>query len=186
MVDNEIAIWKAHNEIGATLMREQRFAEALAWFELAAQARPAAQPLVINRARCHEALGDLGAAQTLFEAALRSDRDGRSAIEWINFLLRRDRTAEALDAIDAALPLVDVSERALLLGTAAAAHLRAGRRDRAQLAVDRAAASGTRSASAATIENLALHLGMPELAQLLPARGIPRAKALRIAYVKER
>jgi tetratricopeptide (TPR) repeat protein len=174
VVDDEIAIWKAHSEIGATLMRERRYADALAWLELAAQARPAAQALVINRAKCHEALGDVGAAQTLFEAAFSGDRDAPSAIEWINFLLRHGRTADALAAIGAALPLVDENAHALLLGTAAAVHLRAGRYDRAQLTVQQAAAHGSQSVSIAVIQALATHLRMPELAKLLPALGPSR------------
>jgi len=185
VVDDEIAIWKAQSEIGATLMRERRFGEALAWFELAAAARPAAQPLVINRAKCHEALGDLGAAQALFEAAFTSYRDEPSAIEWINFLLRRARTAEALAAIDAALTFVGEDAQTLLLGTAAAAHLRAGQVDRARRDVGRAVARGNRSGSAATIDALAARLGMPELAELLPAPPRARAKGLHIAYVSE-
>jgi len=92
VVDDEIAIWKAHAEIGATLMLENRHAEALAWLDLAAQARPAAQPLVINRAKCHEAIGDPAGAQTLFAAAFNGFRDEASAVEWINFLFRAHRT----------------------------------------------------------------------------------------------
>jgi tetratricopeptide (TPR) repeat protein len=182
VVDNEIAIWKAHSEIGATLMREGRHAEALAWFELAAKARPAAQPLVINRAKCHEALGDLAAAESLFGAAFAAYRDQASAFEWINFLFRRGRTADASAAIDEALPLVNDESKALLLGTAAAAHLRAGRRDDAQAAVDRALAIGDGQAATATLAALAEHFGTPELADLL-ALCAPRAKPLQIAYL---
>ena len=182
VVDDEIAIWKAHSELGATLMRERRFADALAWFELAAQARPAAQPLVINRAKCHDALGDFTSAEPLFAAAFTAYGDEASAVEWINFLFRRGRTDDASAAIDAALPLVSDDSRALLLGAAAAAHLREGRSDRAQAAVDRALAQGDGQAAAVTIEALAEHFGAPELAALLPVRA-PRAKALQIAYL---
>ena len=181
VVDDEIAIWKAQSEIGATLMREGRHAEALAWFELAAQARPAAQPLVINRAKCHEALGDAAAAEALYAAAFAAYRDEASAVEWINFLLRCGRTAEASTAIDAALPLVSDETQALLLGTAAAAQLRAGRPERARAAVERALAADDRQAATATLARLAEHFGTPELAELI-ADCAPRAKPLQIAY----
>jgi tetratricopeptide (TPR) repeat protein len=181
VVDDEIAIWKAHSEIGATLMREQRYAEALQWFELAAQARPAAQPLVFNRAKCHEALGDIVAAQTLLAAAFNGYRDEASAVEWINFLLRHGRTPEAAAAVDSALAFVDECAHAVLLGTVAAAHLRAGARERAVEAVDRALKGGSRSA--ATIAELAVQLDTPELAALLRRPGGTLAKRLSIAYV---
>ncbi len=181
VVDDEIAIWKAHSEIGATLMREHRYAKALAWFELAAQARPAAQPLVINRAKCHEALADLAAARQLFEAAFRGYHDESSTIEWVNFLLRCGQTAEALAALDAALRFVGERAQPLLLGTAAAVHLRNGSPERAAEAVGRALESN--GEPAATIAALAQHLAMPELGALLPAPPVTRAIPLRIAYV---
>jgi tetratricopeptide (TPR) repeat protein len=183
VVDDEIAIWKAHSEIGATLMRERRFDKALAWFELAAQVRPAAQPLVINRAKCHEALGDATLAGTLFEAAFSGYRDEASAVEWINFLLRRGRIDEALAAIEAALPLVGDDVHTLLLGTAAASHLRAGQRELAQLAIERAVAHGNPARSTGAIDALATHFGLPELAELLVAPSGARAKPLHFAYV---
>jgi glycosyltransferase involved in cell wall biosynthesis len=182
VVDDEIAVWKAHSEIGATLMRERRYAEALTWFELAAQARPAAQPLVINRAKCHEALGNAAAAQTLLEAAFSAYRDEATAIEWINFLLRRGRTDAAAAAVDEALTFVDESAQTVLLGTVAAAHLRAGGRERAAQAVGRALKLGGRSA--ATLAALAAHLGTPELAGLLPESTNPLVKSAPIAYVR--
>jgi tetratricopeptide (TPR) repeat protein len=183
VVDNEIAIWKAHSEIGATLMRERRFAEALAWFELAAQARPAAEPLVINRAKCHDALGQTDAAQALFAAAFTSYADEASAVEWINFLLRRGRIADAAAAVDAALPLVDPPTRALLLATIAAAHVRSGQADLAEADVNRALEQGNRAESGAVIAAVAKHLNAPELAHFIRQTPHPRAPGLRIAYL---
>jgi tetratricopeptide (TPR) repeat protein len=181
VVDDEIAIWKAHAEIGATLMLEGRHAQALAWFELAAQVRPGAQPLVINRAKCHEALGDKAAAERLFAAAFDGFRDEASAVEWINFLLRAGRPAQASAAADAALPFVDADAGVLLLGTVAAAQLRAGSRAQAERAVSRALALGDRAG--AMLAALAQQLAAPELGELLCAAQAPRAKALHIAYL---
>jgi tetratricopeptide (TPR) repeat protein len=186
VVDNEIAIWKAHSEIGATLMHERRFAEALAWFELASRARPDAAPLVINRAKCHEALGDAAAAATLFAAAAANYHDAASATEWINFLLRRGRTADALTAIEDALPWLDEDARTLCLGTAAAVHLRAGTPLRARDCVDRAVGVERRPALVARIECLAEHLGVPELAALVGTSAGGRAPAFTITYHDQR
>jgi tetratricopeptide (TPR) repeat protein len=186
VVDNEIAIWKAHSEIGATLMHESRFAEALAWFELAARARPDAGPLVINRAKCHEALGDRDQARMLFGAAFSAARDKTSAVEWINFLLRCDDVPGALAAIASALPRLDDETAVVLLATQAALHLRSGRRAAAQLAVDRAVERGSRAAASAIVAALAEHFGLPSLADLLPAPAATRANRESIAYVTSR
>jgi tetratricopeptide (TPR) repeat protein len=186
VVDNEIAIWKAHSEIGATLMHENRFAEALAWFDLAARSRPAAQPLVINRAKCHEALGDRRAAHALFRAAFDADCDTTSSVEWINFLLRCGNVDSALGAIAVAVPHVDDETAVVLLATQAALHLRAGKAGAAQIAVDRAVERGNRATASATVAALAVHYGVPALAELLPAPPPTRANERSIAYVTTR
>jgi glycosyltransferase involved in cell wall biosynthesis len=185
VVDNEIAIWKAHSEIGATLMFERRYDQALAWFELASQARPAAQALIINRAKCHEALGDLVAAKVLFEAAFTDARDEPSAIEWINFLLRAGNTEDAWAAIEAALPCVGENARVLLLGTSAAMHLQSGDRAGAAAALARASAGGEAQAVSETLTALAVHFGTPELAELLAETTGSRAKCPPFAYVHQ-
>jgi tetratricopeptide (TPR) repeat protein len=182
VVDNEIAIWKAHSEIGATLMHERRFAAALAWFELAARARPAVQALTLNRAKCHEALGDLDAARALLRSSFGRDRDEASALEWINFLLRRERIEEACAAVDTALAYVGEETHALLLGTAAAAHLRRGQRERAAAAVERALLRYDGPAARMTLVAVAAALQLPELHELIGQTPASRAKPLRIAY----
>ncbi len=186
VVDNEIAIWKAHSEIGATLMLEERYREALAWFELAASARPAAQPLLLNRAKCHEALGDNVAAEALFGAAFRADCNETSAIAWINFLLRRDRLLPAIDAIESALPHVSSSCRPVLLAAAAAAHSRAGATERAQLTIERAVSCGDAAASRALVHAAASIPAMSDVARLLIQRSSLRANGLSITYFNER
>jgi hypothetical protein len=100
----------------------------------------------------------------------------------VNFLLRRDRTTEALGAIEVALEYVDDETSVLLLGTAAAVHLHAGNRDRAQREVDRAVERGNRAAATALIEALAVRLGLPVLAELLPAPAT-RAPRWSITYL---
>ncbi len=186
VVDNEIAIWKAHSEIGATLMYEKRFAEALQWFELASQARPGAAPLVINRAKCHEALAQLEPAEQLFRAAFTGFADEPSAIEWVNFLFRHGRDPEAIAAVEEALPLVSEGYRRVFLGAVAASHLRSGRADLAGTAVERALAIGDRAEATAVLRALATQLAEPRLVSLLTPQGATRASGLRIAYTPPR
>lgn len=186
IVDVEIALWKGYSEIGSTLMREARFAEALAWFELASAVRATAQPLLINRAKCYEALGDLDAAGTLFAAALADDAAATGAIEWINFLLRRGRLDDACAAVEDALPDVGAECRVVLLGTVAAAQLRAGRPDRARAAIERAVTCGDAALARATLAALGTHLGVAGFVDLLAAPVPLRANRLHIAYATSR
>lgn len=183
VVDNEIAIWKAHSEIGATLMNEERYAEALRWFELAAQARPSAAPLILNRAKCCEALGDTAAAEVLFRAAHDGFADEPSAIEWVNFLFRHGRESAALAAIEESLARVGPGYARVFLGSAAVAHMRAGRDADARLALERAQAIGDPAETAAVLRALAAQLGEPALENLLATAPATRASGLRIAYV---
>jgi hypothetical protein len=153
---------------------------------LAARSRPAAQPLVINRAKCHEALGDRRAAHALFRAAFDADCDTTSSVEWINFLLRCGNVDSALGAIAVAVPHVDDETAVVLLATQAALHLRAGKAGAAQIAVDRAVERGNRATASATVAALAVHYGVPALAELLPAPPPTRANERSIAYVTTR
>jgi len=185
VVDNEVAIWKAHSEIGATLMHEKRYADALKWFELASAARPMAAPLLVNRAKCHEQLGDLGSAATLYRAAFDAFKDEASAIEWVNFLLRAGRENEALDAIEACLACVSPGYQCVFLGTAALVHLRAGRESEAAEALERALAALHPAEARQTLMALAERMGAPDLVKMLPASVPARAPGLRIAYNPE-
>jgi tetratricopeptide (TPR) repeat protein len=133
VVDDDVSTWKAHSEIGATLMTERRFDMALAWFDLGLSNRPNVQPLMLNRAKALEALGQTEGARSAFEAAWRTFEDGLSAIEYVNFLLRTgDRTA-ALLVVDAAAPALSGEPRLLLEGTAVAVEYEAGSPMRARM-----------------------------------------------------
>jgi tetratricopeptide (TPR) repeat protein len=182
VVDNEVAIWKAHSEIGATLMREERYADALKWFELASQARPGAAPLLINRAKCHEQLGQAEPAEALYRAAFEGYKDEASAIEWVNFLLRSGREPEALAAIEASLDRVGNGYFIVFLGMAALIHQRAGREDEAKAAITKALEAGDPREVRPTLLALAERLQAPALVNLLTEASPKRASGLRIAY----
>jgi len=185
VVDGEVAIWKAHSEIGATLMREDRHAEALQWFELASEARPSAQPLVVNRARAHEALGQLAEAEALYAAAARSFGDEPSLIDHVNFLLRVGREADAIVAIDVSLERLSAGYQRVFLATAAALRHRAGATAEAQAFVDRALAVGDRAESEATLRALWEQIDQPQLLGLITPVATARAPGLRIAYTPQ-
>jgi glycosyltransferase involved in cell wall biosynthesis len=183
VVDNEIAVWKAPCEIGVTLMREKRYDEALRWFVFASERRRGVFPLILNRAKCHEALGELDAAEHLYAGAWLLFADEAAAIEHVNFLLRAERISHALAAIETALPVLSPEYRATFLGTAAAVHAKAGRESDARTAYTRALEAQPRPQAEETLRTLAQRLGEPALVKLFPELAPVRASGLRIAYI---
>jgi glycosyltransferase involved in cell wall biosynthesis len=138
VVDNEISAWKGHSEIGATLIAEGRYAQALAWFDLGLVNRPYAQPLRLNRARALEQLERYNEAHEAFRWAYDYYRDDLSAIDHTNYLLRRGRSAEAFEAIDDAQEWVSGRAGTMMLGSAVCLALREGDERRAESYLERA------------------------------------------------
>jgi tetratricopeptide (TPR) repeat protein len=126
LVDNEVFLWKAHTEIGATLMEEGGYELAIKWFDVALAARPKVQPVRLNRARSLEALAQYDAAEQAFAAVWDDDRDHVAANEYVNFLLRRVSSERALEFIDASAEQLPPDFRLIMYGSAAAIASRAG------------------------------------------------------------
>lgn len=164
IVDDEIAVWKAPGEIAATLMLERRFADAVRWFDLALAARPAVPALVLNRARSLEELGDLEQALIAFRAALEAFADERSAIEYVNFVLRHGSPDIAAAAVETALPALGDPYRRVFLGSMVAVFARAGRSEDAERYRQRVFAIGDRAAGVATLEALECQYAQPLVA----------------------
>ena len=167
VVEDEIAMWKAHNEIAGTLVAEGRFAEARAWLDLALRARPAERTLILNRARCCEGMGDLAAALAGFRAAFDGFRDEHAAIEYVNFVFRHGSPEVCVVVVESVLPFVGDEYRCAFLTSAAAVVLRAGRRAEARALLERASRGNATMAS--IVAALAAHYGTPELGDLLRA-----------------
>lgn len=125
-VDNEIPLWKAHSEIGATLIEEQKYDLALAWFEFALKARPKVQPVRINQARALEAVGRYDEARAVLSAVWEDDRDDLAANEYLNFLLRRGDERGALGFIEAVAEELPPETRLIMYGSAAVIASRLG------------------------------------------------------------
>ncbi len=153
VVDEEIARWKAHSEIGATLMREERFEEALRWFELALRVRPDAEPLLINRAKTLEALGDRSAALQAFRAAFDTHASELAGVQYINALLRHGEPHQALAIADQIAPALAGEAAIRVLGTAVAVASAVGDEPRAKRYLRAALAAGG-DAGAETLRDL--------------------------------
>jgi tetratricopeptide (TPR) repeat protein len=128
-VDNEIPLWKAHSEIGGTLMEEGGYELALAWFDFALTARPNVQPVRLNRARALERLARFDEARAAFAAVWNDDRDDLCANEFLNYLLRRGEEREGIALIEDAAPHVTAESRLIMLASAAVLAKRLGEGD---------------------------------------------------------
>ena len=100
VVDEEIAIWKAHNEIGGAFVLERRYAEAREWIKRALAARPGERSLILNLGRCCEAEGDIAAARKAYREVFEQFRDENAAIEYVNFVFRHESAAGVLAAVE--------------------------------------------------------------------------------------
>jgi len=125
-VDNEIPLWKAHSEIGATLMEEGGYALALAWFDFALSARPKVQLVRLNRAKALERLGRFDDAEAAFAGVWEDERDELSANEYVNYMLRRGEHRRAVKFIDDFAEQLPAQTRLIMYGSAAAIASRSG------------------------------------------------------------
>lgn len=176
MVDNEIPLWKAQCEIGSTLMQEGGYELALAWFEFALKARPDIQLVRLNRARALEALARFDDARESFAGVWRDSRDNLSANEYVNYLLRRDQSRDALAFIEEAAPQLPPESQLIFYGSAAAIASRGGLpgTDRyLSLAENVEGVTDVRS----RLESLLLHLAAAGALERLAAKSAP-AKAV--------
>jgi len=168
IVDDEIALWKAHNEIAGTLMTEKRYADARRWLELALGNRSGERALVLNHARCCEEVGDLAAALAGFRGAFAAFRDQDSAVHYVNFVFRHGSPDVCLAAVEDVLPVANVDYQCAFLTSAAAMMVRAGRPADARGLLGRVVAiRGDRVAAAPLVSALAQRYGTPELEHLL-------------------
>lgn len=167
VVDDEIAAWKAQNEIARLLIAEGRFVEAEEWFERGLARSPKQRTLTLNRARLRETRGDHASALLGYKAVFDEYRDEAAAIEYVNYVLRNHPPDIIMAAIEESLPLLGEDYRRAFLASAAAVMLRAHRRADALELVRRALAVGVPSAGHAVVKALAEHYRAPELALLL-------------------
>jgi tetratricopeptide (TPR) repeat protein len=164
VVDDEIAIWKAHNEIAGSFVAEKRFSDAQSWLERALQARSGERTLLLNLARCLEYGENLPGARAAFRGVFEQFRDEAGAIEYVNYVFRHESADGVLAAIETALPVLGDDYRRAFLTSAAAAMLRAQRREEAAALLRRVLAVGdTPQAGRAVIAALAQHYNQPEL-----------------------
>jgi tetratricopeptide (TPR) repeat protein len=120
VIDDQVYIWKAHSEIGSTYVMQKDDERALEWFEKGLKNAPNAEPLHVNRARALERLERLEEAGEAYRDVYEMHRSDDSAIEYVNYLLRRHRDREALAIVDESYPNFAPGKAVPLLMAAAA------------------------------------------------------------------
>jgi GT2 family glycosyltransferase/Tfp pilus assembly protein PilF len=102
VVDDQVYRWKAHSEIGSTYVMQGDDASAAQWFRAGLENAPSVEPLLINLARSLERQKLFEDAAATFRESYETHRTTASTVDYVNFLLRRDRGLEALKIIDEA------------------------------------------------------------------------------------
>lgn len=121
VVDDQIYQWKAQLSIGISLGEEQRWEEAIEWYDKGLQNQPSVQPLLFNRAHALEQSKRLEEAHTAFRELYERFRDELSIVQYINFLLRQNKKQEAVELMERTIG--DVSPRVAATFFTAAAQL---------------------------------------------------------------
>ncbi|HEY1975404.1 MAG TPA: glycosyltransferase [Candidatus Baltobacteraceae bacterium] len=129
VLDDQVYIWKAQSELGSTYVLEKNDEKAIKWFEKGLKNAPQAEPLHINRARALERLGKFDEAEKGYRSVYELHRSDDSGIEYVNFLLRRQREREALAVIEECYPSCVPSKAVPLLMAGAAVAKRMGSAD---------------------------------------------------------
>ena len=119
VVDDQVSIWKAHSEIGSSYVAEQDDESAIRWFRKGLENAPKVQPLRLNLARALERSGAIDEARDHFRSVFEDYGDDQSAVDWVNFLLRRGDGAAALDVIERTHASLSDTHAAALLHAAA-------------------------------------------------------------------
>jgi tetratricopeptide (TPR) repeat protein len=172
LVDNEVPIWKAHSEIGGTLMEEGGYDLALKWFEFALNARPKVQLVRLNRAKALEKLNRFDEARAAYADVWADEQDELSANEFVNYLLRRGEDRAALDFIENSADSLDPPTRLIMYGSAAAIASRIGLPD-AERYLELARTVEGVDDHTARLQGLLKHLGEPRVLELLERKTKP-------------
>jgi glycosyltransferase involved in cell wall biosynthesis len=118
MVDDEIFTWKAPLNIASTYVREERMEDAVPWFERALANKPDSALLRGLAANAYERVGRFYDAERMFrEGAEHAGETG--FVEYVNYLMRRRRFAEAFDRVEQHRDMVSDAAYADLLLSAA-------------------------------------------------------------------
>jgi glycosyltransferase involved in cell wall biosynthesis len=98
MVDDEIFVWKAYFNLASTYVKEGRGEEAIPWYERALANKPDSDLLRVSLAGAYERVGRYFDAERIHRRNAEENRPG-SFVQFVNFLFRRRRFAQALEMV---------------------------------------------------------------------------------------
>ena len=119
VLDDQVYVWKAHSEIGASFVAQGDEKSASEWFQKGLDNAPNVEPLMVNLARSLDRQKRFEEAEAVFKRAFETHGDDMTSIDYVNFLLRRGRGLEAIAVIERAHANLS-EETAVALLTAAA------------------------------------------------------------------
>jgi len=102
MVDDEIWTWKAPLNMATTYVREERFEDAVEWFERALANKPDSPLLRRLMGSAYEKVGRSYDAERVFREGAERDAAGANGglVEYVNYLMRRRRFFEAFERVE--------------------------------------------------------------------------------------
>jgi tetratricopeptide (TPR) repeat protein len=102
VVDDEVPIWKAHSEIGATYVVSGDDEKAIEWFDKGLVNRPSVQALRLNKARALERLKRFDQAGAILESVWEEFGNEQATLHYVNFLLRHGGEKRAVEVVELA------------------------------------------------------------------------------------
>jgi tetratricopeptide (TPR) repeat protein len=123
VVDEEIAVWKAHSNIATSYVNEGKLDDAIKWLEEAHKNKPDILVLKERLAWLYEKTKRYFDAEFILRQAFEEYPQERTAVMYVNYLARRNRFTRALEVIEDALPTAN-DDLKVALNTAAGAIMR--------------------------------------------------------------
>ena len=100
VIDDQVYQWKAQLSLGVSLAEEQRWDEAVEWYDRGLANQPNVQPLIFNRAHALEGGKRFEEAEAAFRDAYEHFKDEISVVQYINYLLRQGQRDRALELMN--------------------------------------------------------------------------------------
>jgi glycosyltransferase involved in cell wall biosynthesis len=136
-VDEEVTLWRAKYMLAMSYAAEEKYEDALAWFDRALLARRDIWEVRLSYARVIERAGRPADAERAFSEMHRDFASDEAYSEYVLFLVRRRRFAKAFDVINRYIDTVEDDAKVRMLLTAASLAHRQGFGD-PQSFIDRA------------------------------------------------
>jgi tetratricopeptide (TPR) repeat protein len=107
VVDEDIAVWKAHSNIATSYVQEERYEDAIPWLEEAHRNKPDVWMIVERLAWVFERCRRYFDAEIVLREAFERQKTEQTATAYVNYLVRRQRLTRALEVIEESIRTLD-------------------------------------------------------------------------------